>query len=903
MNRICHDYLDKFVIVHLDDILIFSKTVEEHVARLDKVRSLLRQHKFKINGEKCEFGPTRVLYLGHKISAEGLKPDDEKVTGIRDWPRPQSVTEMRSFLGMTGYYHNFVKNHSIVASPLTDLTRLDTPWEWTERCEAAFRHLKHALTHYEVLKLPDPDNPFIVTTDTSQYGIGVVLAQQEGKKLRPVEYMSKKMSSQKLAKSTYEKELYAVYKALTHWRHYLLGRFFILMTDHQTLRWMRTQPVLSDALKRWIKVIEQYDFEPQYIKGEYNKVVDALSRRPDFSARDNSCRGAAVRRHPGGWRDDVVVGYLRVGKMEIPLLVVTNNLSENIFESPVRDLGLTISLRMVRRGEVELSVVHLVEPSPESAGKARVTLGLEAMSVQAVKDVAEVSEEGIVEVDENVLLQDVPEDVVHRPLEGSGCVGTSWMECPMSRIGGMQAYENDDGKKSWYSRMKSRTAGSRSSVAGRFVRYGVSVLIGLRCWPRQMHQRRHHDNEHHQPYEWQAIGGLLPSLYGASGIFDPGTYSYLNESDAELATTVVDSAALDPRVQMAALHHRRWVDTRQSHVSFPHLRLQMETMQQRHQWVEENRSPASTTWVGRHAEDHWDGGRRRYRHRYPEHRYPLHMQEDYGLEFGPMEADSLGNWFSTSDEEFRDGVQPMEEWLSLSYWISSEEAEQEFLGRGVPYNSGTGSRGRSPVQGTDGVRWVLNRHMELSRRAARFHQRRGLRADVFEALPKEVFKSKVTEGQEGKADAAAGHDGKVGVEGSKGTAEPVLEQEECPVCLEVFETGQSLLRLPCRHLFHIECIRPWFQNDSRCPYCRSEVPGGRSDGEEEDEELEGEGEMMLEEDDMEFVANGVDEDSSSEESDTDLDGAYMLGIETLIADMELGAGRESSLRRPRRPWR
>ncbi|GBG59803.1 hypothetical protein CBR_g54905 [Chara braunii] len=261
MNRIFHDYLDKFVVVNLDDILIFSKTVEEHVAHLDKVLGLLRQHKFKINGEKCEFGRTRVLYLDHEISAEGLKPDDAKVASIRDWRRPQSVTEMRSFLGMTGYYRTF----------------------WTDKCEAAFRHLKHALAHYEVLKLPDPDKPFIVTTDASQYGIDAVLAQQEGPKLRPVEYMSKKMRSQKLAKSTYEKKLYAVYKALTHWRHYLLGRFFILRTDHQTLRWMRTQPVLSDALKRWNEVIEQYDFDPQYLKGEYNKVADALLWRPDFS--------------------------------------------------------------------------------------------------------------------------------------------------------------------------------------------------------------------------------------------------------------------------------------------------------------------------------------------------------------------------------------------------------------------------------------------------------------------------------------------------------------------------------------------------------------------------------------------------------------------------------------------
>ncbi|GBG77974.1 hypothetical protein CBR_g25905 [Chara braunii] len=149
-------------------------------------------------------------------AGKGLKPDDAKVANICDWPRPQSVTEMRSFLGMTSYYRTFVKNYSIVAAPLTDVTRLDNPWEWTDECEAAFRHLKHALTHYEVLKLPDPDKPFIVTTDASQYGIGAVLAQQEGPKLRPVEYMSKKMPSQKLAKSTYEKELYAVYKALTH---------------------------------------------------------------------------------------------------------------------------------------------------------------------------------------------------------------------------------------------------------------------------------------------------------------------------------------------------------------------------------------------------------------------------------------------------------------------------------------------------------------------------------------------------------------------------------------------------------------------------------------------------------------------------------------------------------------
>ncbi|GBG70050.1 hypothetical protein CBR_g4878 [Chara braunii] len=234
-----------------------------------------------VNLDKCEFGRTKILYLGHEISADGLRPDDAKVASIRDWPRPQTVTEVRSFLGMTSYYRSFVKNYSTIASPLTDLTRLGTPWEWTEECEASFKKLKYALEHYEVLKLPDPDKPFVVTTDASQYGIGAVLAQQEGPKLRPIEYMSKKMPSQKLAKSTYERELYALYRALVHWRHYLLGRFFYVRSDHETLRWIKTQLVLSDALKRWIQVIDMYDYQLDPIKGTYNKVADALSRRAD----------------------------------------------------------------------------------------------------------------------------------------------------------------------------------------------------------------------------------------------------------------------------------------------------------------------------------------------------------------------------------------------------------------------------------------------------------------------------------------------------------------------------------------------------------------------------------------------------------------------------------------------
>ncbi|GBG85282.1 hypothetical protein CBR_g39850 [Chara braunii] len=134
MNRIFHDYLDKFIVVYLDDILIFSRTVEEHAEHLKTGLGLLRQHQYKVNLDECEFGRTKILYLGHDISAAGSRPEDAKVASIRDWPRPQTVIEVRSFLGMTGYYRSLVKNYSTIASPLTYLTRLDTPWEWTGEC-------------------------------------------------------------------------------------------------------------------------------------------------------------------------------------------------------------------------------------------------------------------------------------------------------------------------------------------------------------------------------------------------------------------------------------------------------------------------------------------------------------------------------------------------------------------------------------------------------------------------------------------------------------------------------------------------------------------------------------------------------------------------------------------------
>ncbi|GBG61556.1 hypothetical protein CBR_g22353 [Chara braunii] len=240
---------------------------------IDELTDLMDYTEF--DGEEVVEGSTLAAVV--KTKAGGRGKDQPRSQGKAAFNQTKQAEWVKA-----GLDQDVWRDRRVLASPLTDLTQLDTPWDWSDECEGAFKRLKHALMNHEVLMVPDPQKPFIVTTDASQYGIGAVLAQQDGKKLRPIEYRSKKMPSKKLAKSTYERELYALYKTLVHWRHFLLGRFFYLRTDHQTLKWIKTQPALSDTLKRWIEVIDQYDFKLEYLEGEYNKVADALSRRADY---------------------------------------------------------------------------------------------------------------------------------------------------------------------------------------------------------------------------------------------------------------------------------------------------------------------------------------------------------------------------------------------------------------------------------------------------------------------------------------------------------------------------------------------------------------------------------------------------------------------------------------------
>ncbi|GBG91193.1 hypothetical protein CBR_g52075 [Chara braunii] len=258
----------------------FAREIVTHIG--GEVLEKLREANFKINAKKCEWAKMQVVYLGHVLDGDGIKREDSKIAAIRDWPTPRTLTELRSFLGLANYYRKFVRNFSTIAAPLRRLLKKEAIWQWDKDCTSALKKLKRALIEYPVLKVADPSLPFVVTTDASQYGIGAVLQQDDGNGYRPVEFMSARMPCEKVATSTYERELYALRQALDHWKHYMLGRHFKVYSDHETLRWLKTQAKMTPKLARWAAEIDQFDFELKPVKGKYNVVADALSRRSHY---------------------------------------------------------------------------------------------------------------------------------------------------------------------------------------------------------------------------------------------------------------------------------------------------------------------------------------------------------------------------------------------------------------------------------------------------------------------------------------------------------------------------------------------------------------------------------------------------------------------------------------------
>jgi hypothetical protein len=275
MNHIFRGQLRKYLLVFFDDILIYNKTWDEHLAHLGKVLDIMKAQSLYAKESKCEFGMRELLYLGHIISGQGVQVHQEKIRAIVDWPMPKNLTELRGFFGLCSYYRRFVKGFSQLGAPLTDLTKKGA-FHWTEESQQTFNKMKEVMSTCPVLALPDFSQPFVLECDASGVGIGAVLMQGG----HPIVFESRKLDESERLYPIYDKEMLAIMHALTKFRQYLVGSRFVVKTDHNSLKYFLDQKDLSERQQKWVSKIQAFDFDIEYVKGKRNIVADALSRRP-----------------------------------------------------------------------------------------------------------------------------------------------------------------------------------------------------------------------------------------------------------------------------------------------------------------------------------------------------------------------------------------------------------------------------------------------------------------------------------------------------------------------------------------------------------------------------------------------------------------------------------------------
>jgi hypothetical protein len=295
MNRILREFIVKgFVIVYLDDIVIFSNSESEHQQHLKAVFEALRANKLYAKPSKCILAAPELEFCGHVVGNGKLQPVRSKINMITSWPVPRNVHEVRQFLGLATYYRRFVRHFARICTPLFELLkeadaearkRKFRKIVWTASCEAAFRQLKQALTTGPTLVQPDTTRPFFIETDASEWAIGCVLLQQDPVtgRLHPVAFDGRKLQAAEINYPVHEKELLAVKYALQIWRIYIdNGHTTVIYTDHESLKYLATMRNPSKRLARWVEEFGEYQIDLRYRKGSEQVVPDAISRRPDL---------------------------------------------------------------------------------------------------------------------------------------------------------------------------------------------------------------------------------------------------------------------------------------------------------------------------------------------------------------------------------------------------------------------------------------------------------------------------------------------------------------------------------------------------------------------------------------------------------------------------------------------
>ena len=287
MDTVLKGLLWKNVMVYLDDIIIYSKSWRDHIQALDDVFRRLRAANLKASASKCALGQTEMQYLGHLVTREGILPDESNVQAIMNATAPTTVKGVRSFLGMANYYSQFVQGFAAIARPLYRLTKKDTPFHWTDKCEDSFQALREALVSAPVLRRPDSARPYVLQTDWSPVAVGAVLAQiGTDNEEHPVAFASRVLRGPELRYAPMEGECFAVVYFIEHFRPYLHGTHFTVQMDHWALKWLMSTEHRNGRLARWALKMQEYNFDVVHRRGALNANADAMSRPPIAQAED-----------------------------------------------------------------------------------------------------------------------------------------------------------------------------------------------------------------------------------------------------------------------------------------------------------------------------------------------------------------------------------------------------------------------------------------------------------------------------------------------------------------------------------------------------------------------------------------------------------------------------------------
>ena len=361
-----------FVTTYLDDVLVHSPTVKDHKDHLRQAFQRLANAGLTLRGTKCHIGMEQVSYLGHVFSVRGMEPDPKKVAAVHDWQTPTDASGLRGFLGLASYYRRYINGFADVAAPLHHLLSKGVTFTWDTACQEAFDRLKTALIQAPVLAFPDFNSsaaPFQLQADASGVGVGAVL-EQNG---HVIAYASRVLSTAERNYSVIQRECLAVVYALKQFRHYLLGRHFIVLTDHAPLQWLSAQK-MEGMLACWALVMQEFTFTIQYRRGKDNNNADSLSRQPQFLL-DNA---AAV-----SWSDR---DSLREGQQRDPVIAEIRTRLQTSSSCPTPSIWSGPPLSRYRQLWTQLSVVDGIVSRTYRPGPSSVSVNVPLVPVSLQRD-------------------------------------------------------------------------------------------------------------------------------------------------------------------------------------------------------------------------------------------------------------------------------------------------------------------------------------------------------------------------------------------------------------------------------------------------------------------------------------------------------------------------------------